>query len=565
MAHFKLIGPGTDGLYKYGGATIELSSVGNSHWWATVRFKSQEIDFEARSSEGALEKAMGWVDAAPEHPHDFYGKPRPLGEAKRPGSKPKYRPSKAKKHLKVARVVPSHGTWRVEFEDNFSIQVHGGSGRSDLLYAMKPIDMSYEGRSPGPETRRDYQYLALKAVLGDRSADFVIDHDGDVMAYLKDAGAVGEARRPKITTVTYSMPVYWASYLINGDASGIDDDEIKQADAAIEDIGLGAPVDVSDSDFRHRGDYGSLAGDYADYTFLDHGKSPRETREHRVADFNTLEHLVEHAASELGATHVSGAGPTTKIYFPRGGEYPYEAASVRRKGGYWHADGPGAREGVKKLPAGARPISGGHVGRRAAEAPLAQDTIHVASGVEVRRMGIIERGKHYRHVDGWAVVVDGRAWQPWMPKKEALALAKKVASDRAKGIATEARRPAKNLAPTDQAQAAGEQYAVDQIQSEHFDQWVHEQLVEAAQMAKRDPDSVLPLETPNDARKIARNMLQQLEWDMKRDGAAQEALGSEATREDVDAFYKGAHKALQDSVPWLADTLLTMSREIRSR
>ena len=40
-----------------------------------------------------------------------------------------------------------------------------------------------------------------------------------------------EARRSKITTVTYSMPIYWASYLINGDASGIDDDEIAEADA----------------------------------------------------------------------------------------------------------------------------------------------------------------------------------------------------------------------------------------------------------------------------------------------------------------------------------------------
>jgi hypothetical protein len=278
MAHFKLIGPGTDGLYKYGGASIELSSVGTSRWWATVRFKSQEIDFEARSSEEALEKAMAWVDAAPEHPRDFYGKPRPLGEAKRPGSKPKYRPSKAKKHIKVARVVPSHGAWRVEFEDDFSIQVHSGSGRSDLLYAMKPTDMSYEKRSPSPETRRDYQYLALKAVLGDRPADFVIDHDGDVMAYLKDTGAVGEARRPKITTVTYSMPVYWASYLINGDASGTDDDDIAQADAAIADIGLGAPVDVGDSEFRHSGDYGRLAGDYADYTFIDHGKGAREAK-----------------------------------------------------------------------------------------------------------------------------------------------------------------------------------------------------------------------------------------------------------------------------------------------
>lgn len=96
----------------------------------------------------------------------------------------------------------------------------------------------------------------------------------------------------------------------------------------------------------------------------DHLNEARES--HRVADFNTLDDLISHAARDLGATHVSGAGPQTKIYFPRGGQFEYEEASVRRKGGYWHADGPGAREGVARLPAGARPIAG-HVGRRAAE------------------------------------------------------------------------------------------------------------------------------------------------------------------------------------------------------
>lgn len=82
-----------------------------------------------------------------------------------------------------------------------------------------------------------------------------------------------------ISTVTYSMPAHWASYLINGDASGLDDDDIAQADAAIEDIGLGSPVDVSDSDFRRGGDYGSLAGDYADYTFhvIDDAAAPGHT------------------------------------------------------------------------------------------------------------------------------------------------------------------------------------------------------------------------------------------------------------------------------------------------
>ena len=167
------------------------------------------------------------------------------------------------------------------------------------------------------------------------------------------------ARRSRIETVTYSMPVYWASYLINGDASGIDDDEIAEADAAIEDIGLGAPVDVGESEFRHSGDYGHLAGDYADYTFHKiEGANEARAARHRVADFNTLDDLIAHARDELGASHVVVAGPESKIYFPRGGTHAYEAASVRRKGGYWHADGPGAREGVTE------PASGGTAHRR---------------------------------------------------------------------------------------------------------------------------------------------------------------------------------------------------------
>ena len=79
----ELTGPGTDGLYRYRGATIELSSAGTRHWWATVRFRSQEIDFEARSSDEALEKAKEWINSAPEFrgrhtpAPDDYGKPYP--------------------------------------------------------------------------------------------------------------------------------------------------------------------------------------------------------------------------------------------------------------------------------------------------------------------------------------------------------------------------------------------------------------------------------------------------------------------------------------------------------
>jgi hypothetical protein len=115
--------------------------------------------------------------------------------SRRKSTQSKYKPGKLYKHLKVERVVPSNGAHRVEFNDGFSVQVHSGSGRDDILYAMHPYDTRLEQRAPGPESRRDYQYAALKAVLGDKPADFVVDHDGDVQARL--TAVVRETRRPK--------------------------------------------------------------------------------------------------------------------------------------------------------------------------------------------------------------------------------------------------------------------------------------------------------------------------------------------------------------------------------
>jgi len=96
---------------------------------------------------------------------------------------------------------------------------------------------------------------------------------------------------------------------------------------------------------------------------------------HRVADFTSLDDLIAHAHHELGATHVVVAGAHTQIFFRRGGQYPYEAAKVWRKGGYWHAEGPGARTGVKTLPKDAQPIEVEGGGRRAAEPSTARPRV----------------------------------------------------------------------------------------------------------------------------------------------------------------------------------------------
>lgn len=60
---------------------------------------------------------------------------------------------------------------------------------------------------------------------------------------------------------TYKLPVYWTCYLINGDATGLTDDETAAIDAWCDETGVGPCVDCADDDvdFCHRHD----ASDYA--------------------------------------------------------------------------------------------------------------------------------------------------------------------------------------------------------------------------------------------------------------------------------------------------------------
>lgn len=315
----------------------------------------------------------------------------------------------------------------------------------------------------------------------------------------------------------------------------------------------------------------------------------REAHEGRiVADFDTLEHLVDHAARELGATHVSGDGPTTKIFFPRAGQYPYEAASVRRKGGYWHADGPGAREGVKSLPAGARALGG--AGRRAAEVRTGEPItrrFRVGSRVTMTPDALENYGQRWQGI----VFVVTSVSDKYMPSGEFFSKGKPAGYhpgfDAGSGSAlydlkieatgedldnslydwelepavpgmkpNRRRGPVRAEAPRrGGAEAAGKRYAEQQIKSEHFDNWVRDQLAEAASMPE---DQVVPLETPDDARKIARAMMQELEHDAKRQAPRDNIIpeGKEAE------FWRGFHKYCMDSVPWLADELLTLKREM---
>jgi len=123
---------------------------------------------------------------------------------------------------------------------------------------------------------------------------------------------------------------------------------------------------------------------------------------------------------------------------------------------------------------------------------------------------------------------------------------------------------AKNIRNWSDAKKAGDKYGSEQVNSTYFMDWVREQLAEASRM---DPSTVLPLETKADAKVIAHNMLQQLEWDTKRDLAPREIaslIGVDVTeREDIKEFFEGFRNAL-DSAYWLPEELLEIKRDRKS-
>ena len=72
-------------------------------------------------------------------------------------------------------------------------------------------------------------------------------------------------------TETFLLPAYWASYLINGDASGLDDDEQAACDKWLSRNPGAEIVDCSSEQFfSHSNDAGTLPGDCLEYTAIYH-------------------------------------------------------------------------------------------------------------------------------------------------------------------------------------------------------------------------------------------------------------------------------------------------------
>lgn len=77
----------------------------------------------------------------------------------------------------------------------------------------------------------------------------------------------------KLETYAATLPSHWASALINGDRSGMSDEDEKELDRVLElNPQWNMPVDCEDVGFcwRHdASDFGVLAGDCCEFTYLE--------------------------------------------------------------------------------------------------------------------------------------------------------------------------------------------------------------------------------------------------------------------------------------------------------
>lgn len=71
----------------------------------------------------------------------------------------------------------------------------------------------------------------------------------------------------QIKTEEFLLPVHWACYLINGDATGYEDDEFEEIEEWVTCNAPGPCLDVGESELCRQGDDGGLMCDRAVFTF----------------------------------------------------------------------------------------------------------------------------------------------------------------------------------------------------------------------------------------------------------------------------------------------------------
>jgi hypothetical protein len=124
------------------------------------------------------------------------------------------------------------------------------------------------------EKKREYLSLLRSGDFGQWAYDALAEgnQDAEWCDALHDSLYTwGQETEPQIKTITLDLPSHWACPLINGDESGLEDEEQGQLDAWVKDNPNLYCIDVSEETFfytYHSGrEYGVLPCDCAEFTF----------------------------------------------------------------------------------------------------------------------------------------------------------------------------------------------------------------------------------------------------------------------------------------------------------
>jgi hypothetical protein len=170
-----------------------------------------------------------------------------------------------------------------------AVDSHGSTFDLRLDYANThaPVNWRRSGTFSNPDG--NYEYVAIIARLPSGRGflagwtmgnGMLASLDGTIYETIEDAASAAydeaeracKAEQEARDNASLTAPSAWASYLINGDASGIDDDDKAAADAWIAREGKGMPVSCYDAGFMRNHDAWQempLAADCQHYEFAD--------------------------------------------------------------------------------------------------------------------------------------------------------------------------------------------------------------------------------------------------------------------------------------------------------
>lgn len=160
-------------------------------------------------------------------------------------------------------------------ERSFAYLDIGGYWGYDNLDSY-PLRISEHRMNAWPEWRDAEDPIHLIPTCGDTLAcgierNGALSADADIESVTCEACIEAHEAAIDERAVRATAPSAWATYLINGDESGIDEEDRKACDAWIASIGLGSPVSCDDAGFiRYHDAYEflPLAADCQEYLFL---------------------------------------------------------------------------------------------------------------------------------------------------------------------------------------------------------------------------------------------------------------------------------------------------------